>query len=237
LSTLDEDYRATLLLRLNGASYAEIAARLGVNEKTVATWIRRGTLELVRQVRHAWTSTGAVRDDRRSTMADVPDETIDRLLAGRASGRGAAPHRAGGARRSDLFEQLTAAGVVTNSVDDETRTAPPRPEQFQRRPRLAVDPPTSGRDDAGAGGGDRAGRRDRVVAKCTGPPATGKRRHGAGVPAAIAPPLLLTARVPMPRRRRHFEQRRARAAFPGRPERSSRCTTASSISIWGRSTD
>ena len=51
LSTLDEDYRATLRLRLNGASYAEIAARLGVNEKTVATSIRRGTLELVRQVR------------------------------------------------------------------------------------------------------------------------------------------------------------------------------------------
>jgi RNA polymerase sigma factor (sigma-70 family) len=51
LSTLGENYRATLLLRLNGASYTEIAGRLGVNEKTVATWVRRGTLELVRQVR------------------------------------------------------------------------------------------------------------------------------------------------------------------------------------------
>jgi RNA polymerase sigma factor (sigma-70 family) len=51
LSTLSKDYRATLLLRLNGASYTEIAGRLGVNEKTVATWVRRGTLELVRQVR------------------------------------------------------------------------------------------------------------------------------------------------------------------------------------------
>lgn len=51
LSTLDGDYRATLLLRLNGATYAEIAARLGVNEKTIATWVRRGTLELVRNVR------------------------------------------------------------------------------------------------------------------------------------------------------------------------------------------
>ncbi|HTK29769.1 MAG TPA: RNA polymerase sigma factor [Vicinamibacterales bacterium] len=51
LSTLSEDYRSTLLLRMGGAKYAEIAARLGVNEKTVATWVRRGSLELVQQVR------------------------------------------------------------------------------------------------------------------------------------------------------------------------------------------
>ena len=51
LSALDKDYQATLVLRLNGATYSEIAARLGANEKTVATWVRRGTLELVRLVR------------------------------------------------------------------------------------------------------------------------------------------------------------------------------------------
>jgi RNA polymerase sigma factor (sigma-70 family) len=51
LSTLSENYRSTLLLRMRGESYAEIAERLRVNEKTVATWVRRGSLELVQQVR------------------------------------------------------------------------------------------------------------------------------------------------------------------------------------------
>jgi RNA polymerase sigma factor (sigma-70 family) len=64
LSTLDQDYRATLLLRLNGATYAEIAARLGVNEKTIATWVRRGTLELVRQVRRRMDGDDASRAGR-----------------------------------------------------------------------------------------------------------------------------------------------------------------------------
>jgi RNA polymerase sigma factor (sigma-70 family) len=64
LSTLGEDYRATLLLRLNGATYAEIAARLGVNEKTVATWVRRGSLELVRQVRRRMDGDDASRAGR-----------------------------------------------------------------------------------------------------------------------------------------------------------------------------
>jgi RNA polymerase sigma factor (sigma-70 family) len=64
LSTLDQDYRATLLLRLNGAAYAEIAARLGVNEKTIATWVRRGTLELVRQVRRRMDGDAASRAGR-----------------------------------------------------------------------------------------------------------------------------------------------------------------------------
>ena len=38
-------------LRRRGESYAAIAERLRVNEKTVATWVRRGSLELVQQVR------------------------------------------------------------------------------------------------------------------------------------------------------------------------------------------
>jgi hypothetical protein len=169
-------------------------------------------------------------------MADVPDETIDRLLAGRASGRRAAPHRAGGARRSDLFEQLTAAGVVTNSVDDETRTAPPRPEQFQRRPRLAVDPPRVVVMTLALAAAIvlavAIGRRE-----VHGTARHRQRRHGASGPrrdraaAAVDRPCADAASPPA------FRARRARAAFPGRPERSSRCTTASSISIWGRSTD
>ena len=79
------------------------------------------------------------RDDRRSTMADVPEETIDRLLAGELPA--AEQRRIAQAALSDpdLFEQLTAAGVVTNPSTrkfcrrEKRDGAIPRPEQFQRR--------------------------------------------------------------------------------------------------------
>jgi RNA polymerase sigma factor (sigma-70 family) len=51
LAELTIDYRSVLLLRLEGAKYTEIAARLGVNENTVATWVRRGARELAEYVR------------------------------------------------------------------------------------------------------------------------------------------------------------------------------------------
>jgi RNA polymerase sigma factor (sigma-70 family) len=51
LSRLNADHRRALSLRMEGANYADIAARLGVNINTVATWLRRGSLELVEQVR------------------------------------------------------------------------------------------------------------------------------------------------------------------------------------------
>lgn len=50
LSTLSIDVRAAVLLRLEGTKYGEIARRLGVNENTVATWLRRGSLTLIGQV-------------------------------------------------------------------------------------------------------------------------------------------------------------------------------------------
>lgn len=51
LGKLGADYQTALLLRWNGAKYADIAAQLGVNENTVATWLRRGALELTALVR------------------------------------------------------------------------------------------------------------------------------------------------------------------------------------------
>jgi RNA polymerase sigma factor (sigma-70 family) len=64
LHTLTRDQRAALLLRLNGARYADIASRLGVNENTVATWIRRGSRAVVdhvhRRMNHAPDATRIV---------------------------------------------------------------------------------------------------------------------------------------------------------------------------------
>jgi RNA polymerase sigma-70 factor (ECF subfamily) len=51
LSSLDEDYRTVLVLRTMGLKYADIAARLGVSENTVATWVRRGTRAVAQQIR------------------------------------------------------------------------------------------------------------------------------------------------------------------------------------------
>jgi len=51
LDSLDENYRDVLVLRANGLRYADIADRLGVNENTIATWVRRGTKTLSQLVR------------------------------------------------------------------------------------------------------------------------------------------------------------------------------------------
>jgi len=55
LSTLSPDHRSALLLRLQGTKYTDIAKRLGVNENTVATWVRRGSRALVDQVHRSMT--------------------------------------------------------------------------------------------------------------------------------------------------------------------------------------
>jgi RNA polymerase sigma factor (sigma-70 family) len=51
LAALDGNHRDVLLLRAKGLKYTEIASRLGVNENTVATWVRRGTREVAQLVR------------------------------------------------------------------------------------------------------------------------------------------------------------------------------------------
>jgi len=51
LAMLDGDHRTVLMLRAQGMKYSEIASTLGVNENTVATWVRRGTREVAQLVR------------------------------------------------------------------------------------------------------------------------------------------------------------------------------------------
>jgi RNA polymerase sigma factor (sigma-70 family) len=50
LTRLSDERRTALLLRLQGVKYQEIARRLDMNEKTVATWLHRGTLELIQRI-------------------------------------------------------------------------------------------------------------------------------------------------------------------------------------------
>ena len=61
LLTLNAEHRSALLLRLDGTKYVEIAERLGVNENTVATWVRRGSRTLVEQVQRR-IGAGPARD-------------------------------------------------------------------------------------------------------------------------------------------------------------------------------
>ena len=69
LKQLSADYRTALLLRWNGEKYSDIAARLGVNENTVATWLRRGVQELTELVRDRLNTGRGVGD-----AVDVEEE-------------------------------------------------------------------------------------------------------------------------------------------------------------------
>ncbi len=51
LPALDADYRRVLKMRASGLKYGDIAARLGVSENTVATWVSRGIRTLAQSVR------------------------------------------------------------------------------------------------------------------------------------------------------------------------------------------
>lgn len=72
LYTLTTDQRSALLLRLNGARYTDIATRLGVNENTVATWIRRASQAVINHVQRR--------------MNRVPDTTHIVPAAGASNG-------------------------------------------------------------------------------------------------------------------------------------------------------
>jgi RNA polymerase sigma factor (sigma-70 family) len=71
LSTLSADQRSALVLRLEGTKYADIAARLGVNENTVATWVHRGSRSLVDEVRRRMSGTSTVHDLATGSSARV----------------------------------------------------------------------------------------------------------------------------------------------------------------------
>ena len=68
LSALGEDYRTVLTLRAEGLKYSEIAARLGVSENTVATWVRRGTRAVAQHVRERLHDCATADDPRASGL-------------------------------------------------------------------------------------------------------------------------------------------------------------------------
>ena len=73
LAGLNDEYRGVLLLRANGLKYTEIATRLGVNENTVATWVRRGTRAVAQRVRERMDDQAAHGDrSEPSGMTKVP---------------------------------------------------------------------------------------------------------------------------------------------------------------------
>jgi len=129
-------------------------------------------------------------------MADVPEETIDRLLAGELPAAEQRRIAQAALDDPDLFEQLTAAGVVTNAVDAQRETAPSAvPNKSSAasgspwtRPRVVVMTMIAAAAAillAVAIGSSRSTQR---------PAATENAAQVPTVPTAIAPPLLLTAR-------------------------------------------
>jgi hypothetical protein len=129
-------------------------------------------------------------------MADVPDETIDRLLAGDLPA--AEQRRIAQLALSDpeLFEQLTAAGVVATSLEPDREKTPPTVLSHSTatlgspwiRPRVLV--MTIVAAAAAIVLAVALGRSRNPVT----PAASENVAHAPTVPAALAPPLLLTAR-------------------------------------------
>ena len=135
LSALGEDYRRVLTLRAKGLKYTEIASRLGVSENTVATWVRRGTSVVARQVRERMDHRPRARNGPRASemtkvpMPDVPSRQLDRYFAGELS----APEQRDLAQAAlddpELFDALTAAAVVKATV---LRDGAPKPAEVRR---------------------------------------------------------------------------------------------------------
>jgi len=61
MPALDADYQRVLRLRAMGLKYGDIAARLGVSENTVATWVSRGIRTLAQCVRRRTQPPGLLR--------------------------------------------------------------------------------------------------------------------------------------------------------------------------------
>jgi hypothetical protein len=130
-------------------------------------------------------------------MADVPDETIDRLLAGELPAAEQRRIAQAALDDPDLFELLTAAGVVTNSVDAKNAKAPSSvlnnssvaPGAPWTRPRVIVMTMV-----AAAAAIVLAVAIGRTRNAAT-PAPTGNVAQAPVIPAAIPPPLLLTARL------------------------------------------